>query len=135
MLHSFVFLQFWSACSEQKLLAKQKYIIIITLTDVLSKAKLYFSLSFHWEKRKQEKTAEYTDKSKESKTEVIFVALYSKIFSIAYHFSCMYFFFYIVTCLLSYDLVSGCFRPGLYFLIGFPLGNKEKNLKLHMEKT
>lgn len=60
MLLSFVFLQFWSACSEQKLLAKQKY-IIITLTDVLSKAKLYFSLFFHWEKRKQEKTAEYID--------------------------------------------------------------------------
>lgn len=88
MLHSFVFLQFWSACSEQKPLAKQKY-IIITLTDVPSKAKLYFSLSFHWEKRKQEKTAEYIDKSKEGKEEVIFEALYSEIISIACNFSCM----------------------------------------------
>lgn len=66
-VHSFLFLQFWSACSEQKLLAKQKY-IIITLADVLSKAKLYFSPSFHWEKIKQEKTAEYIGRSKQDKT-------------------------------------------------------------------
>lgn len=65
-VHSFLFRQFWSACSEQKLLAKQEY-IIITLADVLSKAKLYFSLSFQGEKIKQEKTAEYIDRSKQSK--------------------------------------------------------------------
>lgn len=67
-----------SACSEQKLLAKQKY-IIIAFADVLSKTKLYFSLSFHWEEVKEEKTAEYIDTSKQGKTEVVFVALYWEI--------------------------------------------------------
>lgn len=74
-----LFFQFWSACSEQKLLAKQKY-IITTLADVLSETKLYFSLSFHWEKIKQEKWAKYIDRSKQGKTKShIFAALYSEI--------------------------------------------------------